>query len=84
MNYPANIWNQLKNISADELKKALEKDGWKLDGGKGSVLIYRHSDGRRVSVHYHPIKTFGPNLLKALFDDIEWTEEDLKRLKLIK
>jgi len=84
MKFPPNVWNQLKNITADELERALERDGWELDEGRGSIQVYRHADGRRVSVHYHPVKTFGPNLLKALFDDIGWTETDLKRLKLIK
>lgn len=84
MTWSQNTWDQLKNVSADELMRALERDGWERDGGRGSQLIYRAADGRRVSVHYHPGKTFGRKLLQALLDDIGWTEDDLRRLKLIR
>jgi hypothetical protein len=36
------------------------------------------------SVHYHPKETYGPKLLKGLLEEIGWTEDELKRLKLIK
>ena len=44
--------------------------------------IYRKKSAR-VSVHYHPKKTYGEKMLKALLDDIGWDDKDLKRLKLI-
>jgi predicted RNA binding protein YcfA (HicA-like mRNA interferase family) len=54
----------------------------------GSQQIYRRQfpDGqiRRVSVHMHPQKTFGARLLKGLLDDTGWTEDDLRRLRMIK
>lgn len=28
MTYPKNVWNQHKNKTADEIIRALEKDGW--------------------------------------------------------
>jgi len=84
VNYPGNIWKQLKNISADDLIAALQKDGFIPDLSSGSRRVYRHSDGRRIAIDYHPQKTFGPNLLKALLDDASWKESDLKRLKLVK
>ncbi len=85
MRYPAQVWDQLKNITADELIAALERAGWVCDTKGGSQRIYYHAPTRRrVSVHYHPQKTYGPNLLKGLLADIGWGEGDLKRLKLIK
>jgi len=84
MKYPKNVWQQLKSITADELIRALEKDDWVRDTGVGSELVYRHKDGRRVSIHYHPRKTYHRGLLKGLLDDIGWTEEDMRRLKLVK
>ena len=84
MKFSKHVWDQLKNLTADNLISALEKDNWLRDEGKGSITIYRHPDGRRVSVHYHPRKTYGTKLLKGLLDDIGWIEEDLRRLKLIK
>jgi predicted RNA binding protein YcfA (HicA-like mRNA interferase family) len=88
--YPPNVWNQLKNITAGDLAKALNRDGWHLDTKGGSQHIYwiaAESGGRparRVSVHIHPQKTYGPRLLKDLLDDIAWTEDELRSLKLIK
>ena len=35
-------------------------------------------------IHYHPRKTYGPKLLKALLADIGWSEADMRRIKLIK
>jgi predicted RNA binding protein YcfA (HicA-like mRNA interferase family) len=84
MKYPKNVWQQLKGITADELIRGLEKDGWVHDTGVGAERVYRHADGRRVSIHYHPRKTYHRGLLKALLDDIGWAEEDLRRLKLVK
>ena len=64
------------------------KDGWIKEGKRGAVQAYRKEvEGHsvvRVTIHYHPGKTYGVKLLKALLADIGWTEADLKRLKLIK
>jgi predicted RNase H-like HicB family nuclease len=38
----------------------------------------------RVTIHYHPKKTYGAKLLKGLLEDIGWSEEDMERLQLIK
>ena len=79
----ADIWAQLKNITADELIRALENDGWKLRGGSGSRRIYLKGL-KLASIHYHPKKSYGRDLLRDLLIDIGWNEEDLKRLKLVK
>ena len=77
------IWNQIKNTTAGELARALERDGWLRDKSRGPALVY-WSKGKRVSIHFHPGKTYGIKQLRALTKDIGWTEEDLRRLKLIK
>lgn len=87
MAFARNVWDQLKNTTADDLIKALEKDGWARDGGRGAKMGFFKSVGGqrlRVVIHYHPSKTFGSRLLQGLIDDIGWSEDDLKRLKLIK
>jgi predicted RNA binding protein YcfA (HicA-like mRNA interferase family) len=84
MSLPSHVWEQLKGISVDELVRALERDGWMCDVTMGSIRIYRNASGGRVSIHYHPGKTFGSKLLHALLDDVGWTVEDMRRLKLVK
>lgn len=85
--FPPNVWNQLKNLTADDLIRALQKDGWERDpASKGAILGYikTGSSRERVTIHYHPKKTFGPRLLKGLIADIGWTVKDLRRLRFIK
>jgi len=67
MAFFTNTWNQVKNLTADDLLRALEKDGWERDAGRGAILAYikRGSANRRVTVHYLPGKTYGPKLLKT-------------------
>ena len=84
MKYSKNIWNQIKNKTADDLIRALKKDGFKLDVTNGAEQIFRHPDGRRISIHYHPNKTYGPNLLKNLLTDINWTIDKMKKIIFIK
>lgn len=84
MKYPKPVWDQLKNKSVDDLIAALVRDDWVLDETRGAEQVYRHPDGRRVSIHYHPKKTYGRKLLKSLLEDIGWTERDMRKLKLIK
>jgi predicted RNA binding protein YcfA (HicA-like mRNA interferase family) len=81
--------DQLKNKTVDEFITALLKDGWArdLESKRGAVLVFRKrtSPPRRVTIHYHPKKVYGwCKLLEGLLNDIGWSEEDMKRLKLIK
>jgi len=86
--YPRHVWNQIKGTSCSDLIRALEADGFELDGKnpRGSVLIYLNpNDRRRVTVHWHPGKSYGPGMLKAMFEDLGWTtEEKLREVGLIK
>lgn len=86
MAFSPNVWNQLKNLTADDLISALERDGWEKDpSSKGAILgfIKKGSPNKRVTIHYHPKKTYGAKLLKGLLSDIGWEEADFRRLKLI-
>ena len=84
MAFAPDVWNQLKNLTADDLCAALTRDGFSLDTHGGSERIYRKAPGVRVSIHYHPKKTYGPKMLQGLLADAGWTVDDLRRLKLIK
>ncbi len=73
MSYSPNVWKQIKNLTADDLIKALLKDGWKQDpASKDATIAYVKETSptrQRVVIHYHPNKTYGPNLLKGLLTD---------------
>lgn len=85
MGFSKQVWDQLKNITADGLITALLKDGFVLDVPIRTERIYRHPCGRKVSIHYHEgSKCYGPGLLKSLIEDIGWSEKDMRRLKLVK
>jgi predicted RNA binding protein YcfA (HicA-like mRNA interferase family) len=84
MNFQKNIWTQLKNKTVEEIISALEKDGWFQDTCSGAVRVYLSPERKRVTIHYHPKKTYKQSLLKALLNDIGWSVDDMKRLKFIK
>lgn len=87
MAFPQHIWNQIKNLTADDLIGALTRDGWVRDpASKGAILGFiKHGPAnKRITIHYHPKKTYGAKLLTSLLDDIGWSESDLRRLQLIK
>ena len=75
----------LRNLTAREIMSALIRDGFAIDRGSGSHQIFYHPDGRRVSITFHaPSQTFTRKTLKSMIEtEARWTDEDLKRLKLI-
>ncbi len=79
-------WERVRSLKARELVKVLRRDGFSLKGQKGSHHRYRHPDGRRVTLSFSQGgETFAPKTLKnILVDQAGWTEEDLKRLGLLK
>lgn len=66
--------------------KALDRDGFEIDRIAGSHHHYLHADGRRVTVTFHGSgSTFKFKTLKRIVEDqAKWTENDLKRLGLLK
>jgi predicted RNA binding protein YcfA (HicA-like mRNA interferase family) len=57
-----------------------------LDRQSGSHRLYRHPDGRRVTVTFHhPGQTFTQKTLHSMLElQARWSEPDLRRLRLIK
>lgn len=76
----------LRNLTAREIISALIRDGFAFDRGSGSHQIFYNPDGRRVSVTFHAAsQTFTRKTLKSMIEtEAQWTEDDLKRLKLIR
>jgi predicted RNA binding protein YcfA (HicA-like mRNA interferase family) len=80
-------YGRLRSLTAQKLISALVRDGFVFDRSAGAHHIYYHlGDHRRVTVSFHasgqtfPIKT----LNKMIEIEARWSEDDLRRLKLIK
>lgn len=79
-------FSKIRALTANEIIRALLADGFKLRRSRGSHRRYQHIDGRRVTVHFHGSNaTFVPKTLRSMLDEqARWTEDDLKRLRLLK
>jgi predicted RNA binding protein YcfA (HicA-like mRNA interferase family) len=79
-------WSRLRSTTVREIISALEHDGFSLRNQSGSHRRYHHPDGRRVTVSSHRAgDTFRPKTLRSIIESqARWTEDDLRRLKLIK
>lgn len=89
MDISENAWQQIRSITAKELIRALERDGWERESKMGATIGFLKGvpgsvTYKRIVVHFHPNSTYGPKLLKNLLSDIGWDDSDLMRLKLIK
>lgn len=79
-------YSKLRSLTARQIISALQRDGFVFERQSGSHQIYRHPDGRRVSVSFHtPGETFPTKTLRDMIEwQAHWTVADLKRLKLLK
>jgi predicted RNA binding protein YcfA (HicA-like mRNA interferase family) len=75
----------LRSLASREQIAALERDGFSFVRQSGSHQRYRHPDGRRVTVAPHGKgNTFTIKTLKSMIElQAQWTEDDLKRLRLL-
>ena len=78
-------YTRLRGLTARRLVTALQRDGFALARRKGATRFFKHQDGRRVTIHLHrpgqilPIGT----LQEIIENEARWTEDDLKRLRLL-
>lgn len=78
-------FSRLRSLTARELNNALLADGFVLQRQRGSHRRFYHADGRRVTLTFHHSRdTFPPKTLRSIIElQAKWTEEDLRRLKLL-
>ena len=79
-------YSRLRSITAGRLVRALTQDGFEFLRQRGSHHRYGHSDGRRVTV---PFTRRGDaiamgTLRFVIEEQARWTEDDLRRLGLIR
>jgi len=78
-------FSKIRSLTADEIIRALLADGFYLRKGRGgSHRRYQHADDRRVTVAYHGSNTTPKTLRSIVEEQAGWSEDDLKRLKLIR
>ena len=83
---PINYSNLRSNLTARKLIAALKRDGFFLRRQTGSHQQWQHNDGRKVTVSYHRGgDTFPTTTLKKMIErQAQWTEDDLRRLRLLR
>ncbi len=79
-------YSKLRGLTARKIISALARDGFFLRSQSGSHQRYYHPDGRKVTLAVHSQdNTFPPKTLKKILENqAKWTEEDLKRVKILK
>ena len=84
MTRPPEMVRRLCNTAVRELIRALERDGFTYRRVRGSGRVYRHSDGRRVVIHYHRANDTLPiGTLRSVLAGTQWTQVDIERLGLL-
>ena len=78
-------YSRLRSLTAREIIATLLRDGFSLDRQSGAHRLYRHPDGRRVTVSLHRAgETFGPKTLRSMLESqAHWDGDDLLRPHLI-
>lgn len=79
-------YSLLRSVTARQLAAALRADGFEFTRQKGSHRRYRHPDGRRVTLAFHHTSDTLPlPTLRMLVErQARWSDDDLKRLGLLK
>jgi len=72
---------RLPRVTAEELLRALERDGWYIHHQSGGHCQLKHPDkpGRRVTLQRHRMEVW-PWLLTRILDQAGMTAEELRRL----
>ncbi|MEK6845979.1 MAG: type II toxin-antitoxin system HicA family toxin [Nanoarchaeota archaeon] len=70
---------KLPLLSAREVCKFLEQEGFEAIRQKGSHRFYRHPDGRTTTIPIHSNKDIGRGLLKAILEEINLSREEFFR-----
>ena len=78
-------FTQLRGLTARRLVTALQRDGFTLARRKGATRFFKHPDGRCVTIHLHSPGQILPigTLQEIIENEARWTEDDLRRLRLI-
>jgi predicted RNA binding protein YcfA (HicA-like mRNA interferase family) len=79
-------YSRLRSLTARRLIRALKGDGFREYRRKSATRFFAHPDGRTTTIHLHKMnQTFAIGTLKSIIEQqVQWVEDDLKRLGLLK
>lgn len=60
--------NRLPRLTASELAKIIEMAGYRLSRTRGSHMIYKNFEGRRITIPFHSGKILHPKIIKVAFN----------------
>jgi predicted RNA binding protein YcfA (HicA-like mRNA interferase family) len=73
--------SKLPVLTGKEVAQVVEKLGFLYSHTTGSHMIFKHRDGRRVTIPHHSGEEIGPGLLnKIIKKDLGITREEFVRL----
>ena len=78
-------YKRLRSLRARKLIRALKRDGFYEERSKGALRLFKHIDGRRITIHLHSMgQTFAIGTLKDIIGrQAKWTEADPERLGIL-
>jgi len=74
------VSQKLPRVTADEVTKALGKLGFSLSRQRGSHIIYKNAQGKRVTIPYHKGEVLHPKVLKSIIKDAELSLDEFVKL----
>jgi predicted RNA binding protein YcfA (HicA-like mRNA interferase family) len=69
---------RLPRLTAQEVMKGIERNGFVLVRQSGSHKIFRNSEGTRITLPFHSGKILHPKLLKSILEDTGLSVDDLR------
>jgi len=72
--------SKLPRVDAKHLIKVVEKLGFKLARESGSHMIYKNTEGQKLTIPYHTGKVLHPKIVKSVLKDIDIDLEEFKKL----
>jgi len=73
--------SKLRQAKPQEVQRILEKLGFQRIRQSGSHAVYRHPDGRWVTVPLHPGKDVAKGTLRKIIKDLGITVEEFESLR---
>ena len=67
---------KLPVVKAKDLLKAIQKNGFVKHHQVGSHIQLKHSDGRLVTISYHPSHEIRRGTLRGIINDMHMSTED--------